>query len=78
MKSVTPNNFARFRILYPKHATEIYELEKTIEMIEDDELRFKIGARINIELGVVILKNEEVGEALKNLFQKELKSQNSV
>ncbi|MFZ4461720.1 MAG: hypothetical protein ACOYN2_04270 [Patescibacteria group bacterium] len=78
MKPLTNNNFTRFCQIYPQHSLEIREIEKAIDTIEDSELRTKIAAKINVELGVVILKNEEVGDLLMNLFTKELKSEKSV
>jgi hypothetical protein len=78
MKPISPNNFARFKTLYPEHGMEITQIEKAISDIEDEGLRNKIEARINVELGVVLLQNQEVGDLLSKLFQKELKSGKSV
>lgn len=72
MKSVTPDNFKRFREAYPNHAGELDRLEKVINRIEDPELREKVSARVNVELGIVFLKNQEVLTALHHIFEEQL------
>lgn len=69
MKSPAPDNFQRFIERYPLHASELHRLEKLIRDLRDAELRKRVHARVNVELGIVLLKNQEVGIALEQLFQ---------
>jgi hypothetical protein len=72
MKPVTPNNFQRFAERYPEHAREMARLEKLIMEIADAEIRDRVRGRVNVELGIVLLKNQEVGEAIAQLFRTKL------
>lgn len=68
MKPTTIDNFQRFTDQYPSYNTELDRLKKIIDQIDDKEIQAKVYARVNIELGVVLLKNKEVGIALTRLL----------
>ncbi len=72
MKSPVPDNFKRFSEAYPSYATELQRLKKIIDRIGDVELRDRVRARINVELGIVFLKNQEVASTLQFIFEREL------
>ncbi len=45
---------------------------KLISNIADLELRSQVQSRVNLELGIVLLKNHEVDEALKKILSMEI------
>ena len=75
MKPLSPDNFARFIVLHPEYRADIMHIRKIVNTIEDAELQAKILARINVELGVVLLGNQEIGNLLDGLFLKAIKDQ---
>lgn len=72
MKSPAPNNFQRFATQYPDYVHDLDRIMKLISNIADLELRSQVQSRVNLELGIVLLKNHEVDEALKKILSMEI------
>lgn len=68
MKPTPIDNFQRFIDQYPDYHLELNRLKKIIDQIDDQQIQAKVYARVNVELGVVLLKNKEVGIALTRLL----------
>lgn len=76
MKPTSIDNFQRFADQYPSYNLELDRLKKIINQIDDEHIQTKVYARVNVELGVVLLKNKEVGIALSRLLHMQFEDLN--
>ena len=66
------DNFARFLAENSDESHDVVEMRKAIEQIEDAELRSRVYQRLNVELGVILLRKSEIQQMLKDVFQTEV------
>ncbi len=66
------DNFQRLRTHSPSHSDTVSSIEKAIASIEDSILREKLYQKINVELGVLLLRNKEIESSLQKLMTSEI------
>lgn len=67
-----PDNFARFIAENSDESHDVIEMRKAIDQIEDAELRGRVYQRLNVELGVILLRKSEIQQMLRDVFQTEV------
>lgn len=65
------DNFARFLTENTEESQHIEEIKKAIATISDPVLRTRIYGRMNVELGVILLRKAEIQEELCKIFETE-------
>lgn len=67
-----PDNFARFIAENSDESHDVIEMRKAIDQIEDADLRARVYQRLNVELGVILLRKSEIQQMLRDVFQTEV------
>ena len=65
------DNFSRFLMDNTEESQQIEEIKKAISSIPDTDLQTRIYQRINVELGVILLRKAEIQEELSKIFETE-------
>jgi len=66
------DNFTRFLVENSDESNDVAEMRKAIDQIEDPELRDRVYQRLNVELGVILLRKSEIQHMLREVFQTEV------
>lgn len=69
------DNFARFLTENHEETHEVQEIINAIHRIPDPVLRERIYYRINVELGVILLRKTEIQQTLRQIFHAELREE---
>lgn len=70
MKKYDPalDNFARFLAENNEESHGVEEIQNAIRRIPDPVLRERVYQRMNVELGVILLRKAEIQEELRKIF----------
>lgn len=71
------DNFARYLEENSEESQGVEEIARAISRIADPVLREQVYQRINVELGVILLRKAEIQAELRQLFATELAEQKS-
>ncbi len=66
------DNFARFHAENSEESHGVEEIYRAIKNISDPILRNRVYQRMNVELGVILLRKAEIQEELRKIFETEL------